>query len=157
MIEDTVVERVPHTAQLKEGVYDGVVLRVEAQNGVQTSYGIKDMLVLTFEVKGVEVRRRYNKSWNKGSNLYKLVSDLRPGEVLGTKYDVAQLEGTKVRVMIGHHKTETGDVWDNVMQVGLPETPTEELPTLAELAEAGGLDEVSSFKVKRGPDPEGEE
>jgi hypothetical protein len=45
----------------------------------------------------------------------------------------------------------------NVMQVGLPETPTEELPTLAELAEAGGLDEVSSFKVKRGPDPEGEE
>jgi hypothetical protein len=124
MIEDTIVERTPHKAQLEKGVYNAIIKRVEAQKDVQTSYGIRDMIVLTYDVDGIEIRRRYNKSWNAGSALFKLVSDLRPDEVLSMKFDVAELEGTKVRVMISR---------DNIMEVELPPKakPIEPLATKA--------------------------
>ena len=166
MIEDTVVERTPHKAQLEKGVYDAVIKRVEVQNDVKTNYGIKNMFVLTFGIGDVEVRRRYNKSWTPSSYIYKLVEELRPDETLGLSYDVAKLEGMKVRVMIGHNKTEMGDVWDNVMEVELPPKakPIEPMSTKAaktfeddandhELTEDGS----SPWKIKKGPDPGGEE
>jgi hypothetical protein len=140
IMDDTVVERTPHKAQLEEGVYDAIIQRVEAQKDVQTSYGIKDMIVVTYDIDGIEIRRRYNKSWNKGSALFKLVSDLRPGEVLTTKYDVAVLEGAKVRVLIGHNKTDDGGEWDNIMQVTLPQKPAPVMATKA----AQSLEELAN-------------
>jgi hypothetical protein len=166
MNEDTIVERVPHKAQLEKGVYDAVIMRVEVQKDVNTNYGIKDMFVLTFGIGDVEVRRRYNKSWTPSSYIYKLVAELRPDETLGLSYDVAKLEGTKVRVLISHNKTESGDVWDNVMEVELPPKakPIEKEPMATKAArsfedDANDQDltkDGSSFKVTRGPDPEGE-
>jgi hypothetical protein len=122
-MSDTVVERTPHKAQVSEGLHDAVITKVEAQDAVQTQFGLKNVLNITYDVEGIEVRRRYNKSWNKGSNLYKLVSDLRPGEVLSMRYDVAVLVGTKVQVLIGHAKTDDGSEWDNILQVSLPPAP----------------------------------
>jgi hypothetical protein len=122
-MSDTLVEREPHKAQLEEGAYNANIEEVEAQDGIQTKYGIKKVFYITFNVEGVLVRRRYNASWNQNSELYKLVAALHPEEAGNLQYDVANLKGDNCSVLLAHNTTETGDVWDNVMQVGKSKKP----------------------------------
>ena len=113
----TVVKREPHVAQLEPGVYDATISLVEAEDQVETKYGLKDVLYITFDIEGVPVRKRYTHSWNENSNLYKLVAVIKPGEEKNDEYDVAELTHEKVQVLIEHNTDETGGVWDNITTV----------------------------------------
>jgi len=115
-MNNTTVSREPRKAQLEVGVYDAKILAVEAKDNVETAYGIKDVLYITYDVEGVEVRRRYNKSFSPNSSIYKLVDELKPGEV-PMIFDIADLVGTPCRVMIELNTADSGDVWENVVKV----------------------------------------
>jgi hypothetical protein len=115
MSEETTVIRTTRKPHLDEGLYDATVSAVEAMDGVQTPYGVKDKIVVTFDVKGCEIKRRYNKSLFPSSNLYEFISELA-GEP-GDAFDVAELVGERCRVMISHATTDAGDVWENVESV----------------------------------------
>ena len=116
-MSSTVVKREPRKAQLEEGVYDAKISQVEAVDAVQTSFGIKNVLYITFDVDGVTIKRRYNKSWMPSSALYGLVAALRPDEVGETEYEVAKLVGDKCRLLIEINKTDAGDEWENIVKV----------------------------------------
>jgi len=115
-MSDTMVSREPRAAQLDVGVYDASIIAVEAKDAVETAYGIKDVIYITYDVNGVEVRRRYNKTFSPNGALYKLVDILKPGEV-PMMFELADLVGTSCRVMIELNTTESGDVWENVVKV----------------------------------------
>lgn len=125
-MSSTVVERTPRKAQLNEGVYDAKITKVEAADNVQTAFGLKDVIYVIFDVDGIELRKKYNKSWNPNSALYGLVTTLRPKEELTTKYDVAQLVGDNCRILVGHNETDGGDVWENVEKVAKPKPTLED-------------------------------
>ena len=116
-MSSTVVKREPRKAQLEEGVYDAIISQVEAVDAVQTAFGIKNVLYVTFDVDGVTIKRRYNKSWMPSSAVYGLVSALRPDEAGNAEYDVAELVGEKCRLLIEINKTDAGDEWENIVKV----------------------------------------
>jgi hypothetical protein len=117
-INSTIVSRLVRQPKLDEGVHDAIIGMVEAEDGVKTQFGVRDQIVVTFDVEGVNVRRRYNKSLHPSSALYAVVSEL-DGDV-PREYDAANLVGKECRVTIVHRTTDAGDVWDNVDRVMKP-------------------------------------
>lgn len=117
-MSDTIITRSPRQPKLEEGVHDAIIEEVVAENGVQTKYGVRDQIVATFDVDGVSVKRRYNKSLHSKSALYAVVSEL-DGDV-PRQYNAADLEGKQCRVMIVHRTTDAGDVWENIERVMKP-------------------------------------
>jgi hypothetical protein len=117
-MSSTIISRSPRQPKLEEGVHNATIEAVEGEDGVQTPFGIRDQIVITFEVEGLNVKRRYNKSLHPNSALYGFVSEL-VGDV-PREYDVANLEGKPCRVVIVHRTTEAGDVWENVERVMKP-------------------------------------
>jgi hypothetical protein len=114
-ISSTVISRRLRQPKLEEGVHDAVIETVAAEDGVQTPFGVRDQIVVTFDVEGVNVKRRYNKSLFPSSAFYGVVSEL-VGDV-PREYDAANLEGKQCRVLIAHRKTDVGDIWENVQRV----------------------------------------
>jgi hypothetical protein len=145
-MSSTIVEREPHKAQIDEGVHEANIEAVEAVDAVETAYGIKNVIYVTFNIEGKLIKRRYNKSWNPSSALFKLVSDLRPGE-LPMKFDVADLVGDNCRVLVAHNTTDSGDTWVNIVQVSKPKPQSEQpkFETMASksLHELGGDPELT--------------
>ena len=117
-ISSTLVSRLVRQPKLDEGVHDAIIEMVAAEDGVKTLFGVRDQIVVTFDVEGVNVRRRYNKSLHPSSALYAVVSEL-DGDV-PREYDAANLEGKECRVTIVHRTTDAGDVWENVDRVMKP-------------------------------------
>jgi hypothetical protein len=109
------VRRPRRTAQLEEGTYDATIEGVEELTGVMTPWGEQDKILVTFDVNGVVLRRRYNKSLYPTSNLFVLINELtgEPGE----EFDVVTLVDMPCRVLISHRETDTGDVWENIEKV----------------------------------------
>jgi hypothetical protein len=121
-MSSTIITRSLRQPKLEEGVHDAIVESVVAEDGVQTPYGVRDQIVATFDVEGVPVRRRYNKSLFPSSALYAVVSAL-VGDV-PREYDAANLEGKECRVTIVHRTTDAGDVWENIERVMKPNRPS---------------------------------
>ena len=118
IISSTLVSRHLRQPKLEEGVHDAIIETVVAEDGVQTSYGVRDQIVVTFDVEGVSVKRRYNKSLHPSSVFYGVVSAL-VGDV-PREYEAGNLVGKPCRVTIVHRKTDVGDVWENVESVMKP-------------------------------------
>jgi hypothetical protein len=115
-MSSTVVKREPRKARLEEGVYDAVIKDVTAEDGVQTAFGVKDVIYVTFDIDGTELKKRYNKSFMPSSALFGLVSSLRPNET-PMEFDVAELVGEKCRLLIEINTTDAGDEWENIIKV----------------------------------------
>ena len=116
------LSREPHEPQLEEGeTYDARITKVEDEDGVDTQWGPKDRYVFTFEVEGVEIKQRYNKSMFPKSNYVKLISTLDPERFDGKGYDADDLVGKPCRVLVKYTTNdETGDVWENIDSVLKP-------------------------------------
>jgi hypothetical protein len=117
------LSREPHRPQFEEGeTYDARPIKVEEHNGVETAFGEKDQLWVTFDINDdAEITRRYTKSLNPKSNLSKLISVIDGENFDGINYDAEELVGKPCRVLIKHTKNdETGDVWDNIDTVLRP-------------------------------------
>lgn len=117
-MSSTIIRRYVRQPRLDVGVYDAVIESVVPVDGVETRFGVRDQIVVTFDVDGTSVRKRYNKSLHPKSALYGLIFELA-GD-LGENFDVAELEDKPCRVTIVHRMTETGDVWENVDRVMKP-------------------------------------
>jgi hypothetical protein len=105
--------------KIDEGVYDATITAVVAEDGIQTQYGMRDRIIVTFDVNGVEVTRRYNKSLFPSSALYGLISELVSADV-PDEFDVAALVDMPCHVIIAHRATDAGDVWENIERVMKP-------------------------------------
>jgi hypothetical protein len=101
--------------QLDEGMYNTKIAVVDEENEVETQFGKKNRCVVHFNVDGVEITRRYNKSLRPSSSFYKLVQSLEG--IVPDEYDVDKLEGKECRVVIKHTTSDAGDVWENVTDV----------------------------------------
>ena len=79
------LSRTPHEPQLEEGdTYDAKIVKVEQKDGVETVFGEKDQIWITFLVVGdVEITRRYTNSLFPKSNLAKLITALDGGNFDG--------------------------------------------------------------------------
>ena len=111
-----IIQNETRKAQISEGMYDAVISDVVEANGIATQFGLKDMIIVTFNVDDANIRRRYNKSLHPKSSLYGLIKELNGGAP-GSQFDVETLKDTKCRVVVVHRTTETGDVWANVDRV----------------------------------------
>jgi len=117
-LSSTIIRRSVRQPKLDVGVYDAVITSVEPLDGVETRFGVRDQIVVKFDVDGISVRKRYNRSLHPKSSLHELICELA-GDV-GNEFDVAELEGKPCRVTIVHRTTDTGDVWENVDRVMKP-------------------------------------
>jgi hypothetical protein len=101
--------------QLDEGMYDAKIGVIDEENEVETQFGKKDRWVIHYNVNGVDITRRYNKSLRPSSSFYKLAQSLEG--TVPDEYDVDKLEGKECRVVIKHTTSDAGDVWENVTDV----------------------------------------
>ncbi len=77
--------------------------------------------MFTFDVEGLEIKQRYNKSMFPKSNYVKLITTLDPDHFDGIGYDADDLIGKPCRVLIKYTTNEeTGDVWENIDSVLKP-------------------------------------
>jgi hypothetical protein len=118
IINSTLVSRQLRQPKLQEGVHDAIIESVVPADGVETRFGVRDQIVVAFDVDGTGVRKRYNRSLHPKSSLYELIFELA-GDV-GNEFDVAELEGKPCRVTVVHRMTDTGDVWENIDRVMKP-------------------------------------
>lgn len=116
-----IITRSLRQPKLEEGVHDAVIESVVTEDGVQTKFGIRDQIVVTFDIEGLSVKRRYTKSLDSRSAFYAVVGELE-GDV-PHRYDATDLEGRECRVTIVHRTTDAGDVWENVERVMKPNRP----------------------------------
>ena len=114
----TKVSRHQRQPKIDEGVYDATIIAVAAEDGIETTYGVRDRINVTFDVNGVEVTRRYNKSLFPSSALYGLISEL--ADNVPDEFDVADLVDAPCRVIVAHRATDAGDVWENIERVMKP-------------------------------------
>ena len=117
-MSSTLIRRSVRQPRLDAGVYDAVIESVLPVDGVETRFGVRDQIVVKFDVNGTSVRKPYNRSLHPKSALYELIFEL-VGDV-GKEFDVAELEGKPCRVTIVHRTTDSGDVWENVDRVMKP-------------------------------------
>lgn len=124
-----IVEQTLHRAELKPGMYSATITAVDELFDVETQYGIKNMLVVSFDVRrGVEVitlKKRYNRSVHKTSSFAKLVKETT-GVTPGQSYDTDKLIGVKCQVLVAVNDDEQGGSWFNVTNV-ISDTPPDEL------------------------------
>ncbi|MGZ4846467.1 MAG: hypothetical protein ACXV2E_00770 [Halobacteriota archaeon] len=120
------MSRTPHEPNLEDGeTYDATIVKVEDEDGIDTQWGKKDRYVFTFDVGGLELKQRYNKSMFPKSNYVRLIATLDPEHFDGIGYDADDLIGKQCRVLIKHTTNEeTGDVWDNIDTVLKPKRHT---------------------------------
>ncbi|MGZ4852090.1 MAG: hypothetical protein ACXV3D_02735 [Halobacteriota archaeon] len=116
------ISRTPHEPELEEGeTYPAEIIKVDDEDDVDTQWGKKDRYVFTFDIQGVQRKKRYTKSMFPKSNYVKLIATLDPEHFDGTGYDADDLVGKGCRVLIKHTTNEeTGDVWDVIDSVLKP-------------------------------------
>jgi hypothetical protein len=117
--ETYIPPREPHKPQLEDGGrYNAKITNVEVQLQqpvFNDPTRFQDLLVYTFNIGGVEIKRRVTKSTDERSNLAKLAKEFGFGDISVTGFAGRQLVGKKCRVKIKHSKpTVDGSVFDNI-------------------------------------------
>ena len=124
MIEDEYDEtfappQEPHRPKLEDGKrYNAKITKVEVLSN-QPSYNdptkLQDILVYTFNINGVDVKRRVTISTGEKSNLYKLAKEFGFGDIRKTGFSGKQLVGKMCRVKVVWSKpTIDGSRFDNI-------------------------------------------
>jgi hypothetical protein len=109
----------PHRPKLEDGKrYTAIITQVEVLKN-QPSYGdatkLQDILVYTFNINGVGVKRRVSLSTGEKSNLYKMAKEFGFGDISKTGFSGKQLVGKACRVKVVWSKpTVDGSQFDNI-------------------------------------------
>ena len=116
-----------HFEPAPEGLYQAVCVDVVDKGPVETSFGVKDMVEIRWQLdeknsKGYryEVRSRYSKSLGQKARLRQMLEVWRskkftPEELQG--FDLEKLIGVNCQVQIQHAPAPEGDVYANVTAV----------------------------------------
>jgi hypothetical protein len=122
----------PHSPNLSVGIHEAEIIEVEGQNGVPNPFDEKkqrDVLIVTFDVEGFEVKRTITNSSAPKSTLNKWTRALGYGDISLTGFRWSDLIGKQCRVYITWSgKTENGSQWDRVDDVLGPEQQTLKQP-----------------------------
>ncbi|MGP8010999.1 MAG: hypothetical protein ACLPI9_00750 [Halobacteriota archaeon] len=103
--------------QKAEGTYAATITDVAERKAVATAYGVKDKIVITFEVDGeTPIRKPYNDSLHPKSSLYGLIREVT-GQEPPEEYDLEELIGKKCTVAVVHREDAAGNVWENIDRV----------------------------------------
>jgi len=109
----------PHIPKLVDGKrYAAVIIKADVLKD-QPTYNdptkLRDILVYTFDINGVEVKSRVTKSTDEKSNLYKMAKEFGFGDISKTGFSGKQLVGKTCRVKVAYSKS-TADlsVFDNI-------------------------------------------
>ena len=109
----------PHRPKLEDGKrYTAQITKVEVLTNLP-SYNdptkLQDLLVYTFDINGVEVKRRVTISTGEKSNLYKMAKEFGFGNINKTGFSGKQLVGKTCRVKVVWSKpTIDGSRFDNI-------------------------------------------
>ncbi|KZZ85048.1 hypothetical protein [Bacillus sp. SJS] len=113
-------KRTPH---LPESEYPGVVGKVKVEKMPKGNFDKPWVrTTIPFQIKHpktdeiITVPFFANKSTSKNSRLYPVIKGIL-GQVPQQEYSLKDLIGKKVYVVIEHREDETGDIWENVVQV----------------------------------------
>ena len=126
------VVNVSTSEKAPEGRHEAVCLDVEDLGQVETAYGTKAMISISWQLNGGErlfvVRRRYTRSLHARAMLRKTLDSWRGVPVSPVEerdgIDLMQLVGKTCQVEIKHAIKTDGDVWANVEGVFPPGAPT---------------------------------
>ena len=114
------IERKLREVKIAEGLYKARIGRIAEEKAVETPFGIKDKLIVPFEVENgsqpIEINKRYNYSIHENSSFAGLIRSVT-GSLPGEKFDLDTLEGQRCQVVITHRTTDAGDVWENIQTV----------------------------------------
>jgi hypothetical protein len=108
-----------HEPQLIDGKrYNAKISNVEVLAD-QPTYNdptkLQTVLVYTFTINGVNVKRRVTRSTGEKSNLYKMAKEFGFGDISQTGFSGKQLVGKSCRVKVIHSKpSPDGSVFDNI-------------------------------------------
>lgn len=111
--------REPHKPLLKDGKrYVARISKVDVLTD-QPTYNdpkkLQTVLVYTFTIDGVDVRRRVTRSTGEMSNLYKMAKEFGFPNIDKTGFSGKQLVGRSCRVKVIHSKpSPDGSVFDNI-------------------------------------------
>ena len=111
--------REPHRPKLEDGKrYTAKITSVDVLKD-QPTYNdptkLRDILVYTFDINGVEVKSRVTKSTDEKSNLYKMAKEFGFGDISKTGFSGKQLVGKTCRVKVAYSKpTADLSVFDNI-------------------------------------------
>jgi len=111
--------REPHKPLLQDGKrYNAKITKMEVLKD-QPVWNQPDkkqtVLVYTFDIGGVEIKRRITKSTGQMSNLYKLALEFGFPNIDITGFDGRKLLGKSCRVKVRHSKqTQDGSIFDNI-------------------------------------------
>jgi len=108
----------PHRPKLEEGRCTAKITKVDVLSN-QPSYNdptkLRDILVYTYDINGVEVKDRVTKSTNEKSSLHKMAKEFGYPDIQKTGFSGKQLVGRTCRVKVVHSKpTADGSIFDNI-------------------------------------------
>jgi hypothetical protein len=110
--------REPHRPKLEEGRYNAKITTVDVLSN-QPSFNdptkLRDVLVYTYDINGVEVKDRVTKSTNEKSSLNKMAKEFGYPNIHKTGFSGKQLVGRTCRVKVVHsNPTADGSIFDNI-------------------------------------------
>jgi hypothetical protein len=109
-----------HKPELTEGRHNAKITAVDVRTG-QPSYAsdkLRDVLIVTFNVGGVIIKKSYTFSSNEKSRLHELAQELGFGDISKTGFSARQLVGTQCIVKTKlSEATSNGSKWDNIEYV----------------------------------------
>jgi hypothetical protein len=109
----------PHRPKLEDGKrYNAKITKVEVltnQPSFNDPMKLQDLLVYTFDINGVEVKRRVTLNTGEKSNLYEMAKEFGFGNINKTGFSGKQLVGRTCRVKVMWSKlTVDGSRFDNI-------------------------------------------
>ena len=116
-----VIEEQAHIPEVKPGLYQARISNIEERWGVDTKFGPKDVLVVSFMLKDkkgeiVELKKRYNRTINERLSFYKLVRDVTTKSPKGS-YDIDELLNERCQILVSNNDDEIGNTWANIDKV----------------------------------------
>jgi len=116
-----------------EGTHDATLAEIRELGKVETGFGTKEKLLFIWELedqfdsKGEPIRifQRFNKSIHPKAALYKAVRSIT-GEDPGDEFDLEQLIGVSVQLVLQHNEGDDGIVYANVAAIVRLKTAEEE-------------------------------
>lgn len=118
-----IITREPMTSPVPAGMYGAAIADIEEAFEVETPWGEKDQLIVSFELDApggpFTLRKRYNRSIHEKSGFYKLVASVT-GKPPSNEFDIDNLVGVDCRLVVTHAKDDNGNTWARIESV-LPE------------------------------------
>ena len=120
----TIIVRAPQTKACPVGTHHAVLKDVEDLGEMETQYGIKEKVLLEWEVTVDEeiftVKRRYNRTLHPKADLSKDLTSWigrDPARDAPEGFDLETMIGKASRLVVGHTEDSQGQTWARVQSV----------------------------------------